>query len=81
MTEKVKRVVEEPAPRAVAPDAIYDLRPTSSRPARSGAIINDDTLKRLKVAVVAGGANNQLAEERHGVALEKQGHPLRARTT
>jgi leucine dehydrogenase len=36
-------------------------------------VLNDDTLKRLKVEVIAGGANNQLAEERHGDQLEKQG--------
>ena len=48
-------------------------RPTSTPPARSGATINDDTLPRLKVEIVAGGANNQLAEERHGDALEQRG--------
>ena len=49
------------APRAVAPGRdLRPGRPTSTRPARSGATINDDTLPRLKVEIVAGGANNQL---------------------
>jgi leucine dehydrogenase len=38
-----------------------------------GATVNDDTLGRLSVEIIAGGANNQLAEERHGDALEKKG--------
>jgi leucine dehydrogenase len=42
-------------------------------PCALGATINDDTLKRLKVEVIAGGANNQLAEPRHGDALEQKG--------
>ena len=48
-------------------------RRTSTRPARSGATINDETIPRLKVEVVAGGANNQLAEDRHGDVLEQRG--------
>ncbi|MGH8931307.1 MAG: Leu/Phe/Val dehydrogenase, partial [Egibacteraceae bacterium] len=38
-----------------------------------GAIINDDTIPELRCAVVAGAANNQLAEDRHGVALANAG--------
>jgi leucine dehydrogenase len=38
-----------------------------------GGIINDETLPQLKVQIVAGGANNQLAEERHGDLLEQRG--------
>jgi leucine dehydrogenase len=70
---KVKRVVEEFGAAAVAPDAIYDQPGDIYAPCALGATINDDTLKRLKVEVIAGGANNQLAEERHGSALERQG--------
>lgn len=71
--EKVKRVVEEFGARAVAPDAIYDQKADIYAPCALGATINDDTLKRLKVEVIAGGANNQLAEERHGEMLEQKG--------
>ena len=70
---KVKRVVDEFGARTVAPDAIYDQPGDIYAPCALGATINDDTLKRLKVAIVAGGANNQLAEDRHGVELEKKG--------
>ncbi|HEY2376165.1 MAG TPA: leucine dehydrogenase, partial [Gemmatimonadaceae bacterium] len=58
---------------AVATDAIYGVKADIFAPCALGALINDDTLKQLKVEIVAGGANNQLAETRHGLQLEKQG--------
>jgi len=70
---KVQRLVEETGAAAVGPDAIYDQKADIYAPCALGATINDDTLKRLKVEIIAGGANNQLAEERHGTALEQQG--------
>jgi leucine dehydrogenase len=71
--EKAKRVVDEFGAKAVAPDVIYDQKADIYAPCALGATINDDTLKRLKVEVIAGGANNQLAEPRHGDALEAKG--------
>ena len=41
-------------------------------PCALGAIINDKTIPQLKVEIVAGAANNQLLEERHGDALEER---------
>ncbi len=70
---KVKKVVKETGATAVAPDKIYDQAADIYAPCALGATINDDTLKRLKVGIVAGGANNQLAEERHGDALDAKG--------
>jgi leucine dehydrogenase len=71
--QKVARVVDELGATAVAPDAIYDVQADIFAPCALGAIINDDTIGRLKVEIIAGGANNQLAEERHGVDVEKKG--------
>ncbi|MCB0362898.1 MAG: leucine dehydrogenase, partial [Bdellovibrionales bacterium] len=42
-------------------------------PCALGAVINDMTLSKLKCKIVAGGANNQLAEYRHGDALMEMG--------
>lgn len=70
---KVQRIVAATGATAVAPEEIYDQVADIYSPNALGATINDDTLPRLKVAVVAGGANNQLAEERHGEALEARG--------
>ena len=71
--DKVKQVVKATGAEAVAPDAIYDIPADIYSPNALGAVLNDDTLKRLKVEVVAGAANNQLAEERHGEELERRG--------
>src|SRR5881398_748827 len=71
--QRVKRVVEECGAKAVAPDAIYDVRATIFAPCALGAVINDDTVQRLQVEIVAGAANNQLAEDRHGDELERRG--------
>jgi leucine dehydrogenase len=71
--EKVKRAVREFGARPVPPGAIYDQEADIFSPNALGAVINDDTLPRLKVEIIAGGANNQLAEDRHGDLLEKQG--------
>ena len=71
--EKVKRMVKEFGAATTTPEAIYDQPGDIFAPCALGAILNDDTLTRLKVEIVAGGANNQLAEERHGVELERRG--------
>jgi phenylalanine dehydrogenase len=55
-------------------DAIYDARPADIFvPCAIGAILNDRTIERLRVKGVAGSANNQLAEDRHGKALAEAG--------
>ena len=70
--EKVKRVVDEFGARAVVPEAIYDQPADIYAPCALGATLNDETIPRLKVQVIAGAANNQLAEDRHGDELQKR---------
>jgi leucine dehydrogenase len=70
--QRVKRVVEEVGAKAVGPDEIYDVRADVFAPCALGAVINDDTVGRLPVEIVAGAANNQLAEDRHGELLEQR---------
>jgi leucine dehydrogenase len=71
--EKVKRVVQETGATSVEPEAIYDQAADVYAPCALGATINDDTLPRLRVEIIAGAANNQLAEDRHGDLLEQRG--------
>ena len=71
--QRVKSVVEDFGATAVATDAIYGQQANIFAPCALGAIINDDTLPQLRVDIVAGAANNQLAEDRHGRELESQG--------
>ncbi len=52
---------------------LYDLDMDIYAPCALGATINDDTIGRLKAEVIAGAANNQLANElRHGRMLKKK---------
>ncbi|HEY4304360.1 MAG TPA: Glu/Leu/Phe/Val dehydrogenase [Gemmatimonadaceae bacterium] len=70
--DRVKRVANEFGARAVSADEIYAAQADIFAPCALGAIINDKTIPRLQVEIVAGAANNQLLEERHGDALEQK---------
>jgi len=65
---------EYPSITLVKPDEIYDIDMDIYSPCALGATVNDDTLKRLKCSVIAGAANNQLADESlHGKAVMEKG--------
>jgi leucine dehydrogenase len=68
--ERVKRVVTEFGARGVGTEDIYGAEADIFAPCALGAVLNDKTIPQLKVQIVAGAANNQLLEERHGVQLE-----------
>lgn len=68
-TDKIDMAIKEFGAKAVALNDIYDVEADVFAPCALGAILNDETIKRLKVKVVAGAANNQLAEPRHGDIL------------
>lgn len=42
-------------------------------PCAMGAVLNDQTIPSIKAKIIAGGANNQLADLRHGDALRELG--------
>ena len=54
-------------------DAIYDQEADVFAPCALGSVINPETIDRLKVKIVAGAANNQLATRDMGAALQKRG--------
>ena len=68
--ERARRAGEEFNARVVAPEAVWDTPCDVLSPNALGAVLNDDTIPRLRCRVVCGGANNQLAEERHAAALQ-----------
>jgi leucine dehydrogenase len=70
--ERVKRVANEFAATPVDTDQIYSVAADVFAPCALGAILNDKTIPQLRVEIVAGAANNQLLEERHGDALEQR---------
>lgn len=57
----------------VGVDDIYDVEADIFSPNALGAIINESTLKRLKVKVIAGGANNQLENPQMGELVREAG--------
>ncbi|HOO12323.1 MAG TPA: Glu/Leu/Phe/Val dehydrogenase [Bacillota bacterium] len=70
---KVGKAVAELGATAVGPDEIYGVECDVFSPCAIGAIINDKTIEQLKCRIIAGAANNQLAEPRHGDILHEKG--------
>lgn len=55
-------------------DDLYSVDVDIYAPCALGATVNDDTISKLKAQVIAGAANNQLANEsRHGQMLKDRG--------
>lgn len=71
--EALADVAKRTGAKIVAPDEIYDADADVFSPNALGAIINEDTLKRLKVKVIAGGANNQLVVPEMGELVRRAG--------
>jgi leucine dehydrogenase len=71
--QKCENARREFGAEVVSPDSIYDVACDVFSPNALGAVINDQTLPKLKCKVICGGANNQLAEERHAHALRDRG--------
>ena len=69
---KCQQVAEEFDAKVVGIDDIYSVDCDIFSPNALGAVINDKTIPQLKCRVVCGGANNQLAEDRHGRILGEQ---------
>lgn len=70
---KVQRLVTEFDANAVQPDEIYRAEADIYAPCALGGSINDETIPQLRAEIIAGGANNQLLEERHGDELKRRG--------
>lgn len=72
--DRLKTVSEKYKANVVLGDDVYDLDMDIYAPCALGATINDNTLTRLKCAIIAGAANNQLEDEsRHGNELMRKG--------
>ncbi len=54
-------------------DGVFDVEADVLAPCALGSALNDDTIPRLRVPIVAGAANNQLAENRNGQMLRDRG--------
>jgi leucine dehydrogenase len=71
--EKVQAAVKEFDVQVVSVDAIYEVECDIFSPCALGGILNDVTIPKLNCKIVAGSANNQLREDRHGEMLRQRG--------
>lgn len=69
----VERAVQAFGAKAVGLHEIYQQQADVYAPCALGATLNDETIPMLKVSIVAGCANNQLKEARHGEMLRQRG--------
>jgi leucine dehydrogenase len=70
--ERLDEVVKEFGADVAEADEIYSVDAQVFAPCAMGAILNDTTIPQLKARVVAGAANNQLDELRHGQMLAEK---------
>jgi len=71
--ERVAHAVEAYGATAVSADALHAMEADVFAPCALGGAINDATVGKLRVRAVAGAANNQLLEARHGQQLAERG--------
>jgi len=68
-----KAVAANPSIEIINPDAVYSTPCDIFVPCALGGVVNDDTIDKLRCGIVAGSANNVLADEdKHSVALQKK---------
>jgi leucine dehydrogenase len=70
---KAERAHREFQAAVVPLDQIFEVACDVIAPCALGSALNDGTIPRLKAKIVAGAANNQLAEPRHGDDLHARG--------
>ena len=70
---RAARTAAELGGAMVAPDAVYDVTADIFAPCALGGILNQATVPRLSVSIVAGAANNQLAGEQDALELARRG--------
>lgn len=72
-TDKIKLYSEKYKTQIASPEEILYTPCDVLAPCALGAIVNDQSIDRLKAKIIAGGANNQLAESKHGEMLKQKG--------
>ena len=70
---KAERAQRELGAAVVSLDDIFGVACDVFAPCALGSALNDQTISRLKATIVAGAANNQLAEARNGDDLHARG--------
>lgn len=72
--ERIAEVSKKYGAEPVKLENVYNLNVDIYAPCALGATLNDDTIPQLNCSIVAGAANNQLADEqKHGRMLMERG--------
>ena len=71
--DRTQAVAAETGAAIASTDAIHSSDADIFAPCAMGAGLNDTTIPELRVRLVCGAANNQLAQARHGDALRDRG--------
>ncbi len=69
----VQKVVEQYGATAISTNDIHKVKCDVFSPCAMGAVINDKTINELDTTIIAGAANNQLQNARHGRILHDRG--------
>ena len=70
---KARKLADRAGGKVVSADEILSLEADVLSPCALGAIFDETTIPQLKVPVIAGGANNQLATPEDGQRLQARG--------
>ncbi|HEX6900853.1 MAG TPA: Glu/Leu/Phe/Val dehydrogenase dimerization domain-containing protein [Thermoanaerobaculia bacterium] len=71
--EAVAHARDELGVEIVSTQEILEVECDVVAPCALGAVINDASIPKLRCSIVAGAANNQLADDRHGQELHNRG--------
>jgi len=71
--QKTRRLVDEFDAAVIESEGILGVRADIFAPCALGGVINDQSIPQLRSQIVAGAANNQLLEDRHGEMLKERG--------
>lgn len=71
--KSLQRCVDEFGAKIIHPEEIYEADADVFAPCALGAVLNMETIKRLKAGIVAGSANNQLAHHHYGALMHERG--------
>ncbi|GGA02283.1 leucine dehydrogenase [Paenibacillus marchantiophytorum] len=72
-SERTQQVVQDFGAKALPPEDFLQTTCDIFAPCALGGILHDDSIAQLNCRIIAGGANNQLAERRHGDKLHELG--------
>ena len=71
--ERVRQAKQQLGAEAIAPEAAHKAPADVFAPCALGGILNSQTIPRIKACIVAGAANNQLAQDSDAKLLAERG--------